>query len=177
MTRPATCFLFLYPLFFGCWQARLLSGRRRPVYPQGKPGKRCGGNKRRRSAGTSFCLPQAPTQEGLDGVERSLIIRRTATKKRAAVFKNRGGHGGACGAGTTPNSRPRSGRPTTWCELASTRSPSTAGTPRIHANQPGIKKEPAIWPALSFFLRTGNLGCTVGCGLSTRLAGRRGCWR
>jgi len=36
-----------------------------------------------------FSRVQAPTQEGLDGVERTRKIRRTATKKRAA-FRNRG---------------------------------------------------------------------------------------
>ena len=34
-----------------------------------------------------FYLVQAPTKEGLAGVERTRRIRRTATKKRASVFK------------------------------------------------------------------------------------------
>lgn len=82
-----------------------------------------------------FCQAQAPTKEGLDGVERTRKIRRTATKKREAVFKNRGGHGGACGAGTTPISRTRSGRPLAWCELASTRH-------SVHGRASGREPEP-----------------------------------
>ena len=47
---------------------------------QGKEQEIPGGNKRRRSAGGTFPAPQAPTKEGLDGVERTPRIRRTATK-------------------------------------------------------------------------------------------------
>ena len=63
-------------VFFGCWQARLLGGRRSPVYPQGKVKEIPGGNQRRRSAGGTFPAPQAPTKEGLDGLERAPRIRR-----------------------------------------------------------------------------------------------------
>ena len=66
-------------LFFGCWQARLLGGRRSPVYPQGKEPEIPGGNQRRRSAGGTFPAPQAPVElaePGLDGVERTPRIRR-----------------------------------------------------------------------------------------------------
>ena len=38
-----------------------------------------------------------------------------------AQRRNRGGHGGACGAVTGPHSRPRSGRPLAWWERASTK--------------------------------------------------------
>src|SRR6478609_11151061 len=40
------------------------------------------GNQRRRSAAGTFPAPLAPTKEGLDGVERTPRIRRTATKRR-----------------------------------------------------------------------------------------------
>jgi hypothetical protein len=63
-------------LFFGCWQARLLGGRRSPVYPQGKvkeiPSRKSATQERRRE----LPAPQAPTKEGLDGVERTPRIRR-----------------------------------------------------------------------------------------------------
>jgi len=41
-----------------------------------------GGNKRGTSTGRKFLPLQAPTKEGLDGVERARTIRRTAAKKR-----------------------------------------------------------------------------------------------
>ncbi|AFR31307.1 hypothetical protein ARUE_232p00990 (plasmid) [Arthrobacter sp. Rue61a] len=62
--------------------------------PLGKVWEIPGGNKRRRSAVGTFPAPQAPEPaEGLDGVERTHRIRRTAAKKRRR--HNRTGHGGA----------------------------------------------------------------------------------
>ena len=90
-----------------------------------------------------FPLVQAPTKEGLEGVERTRKIRRTANKNVEDV-KDRGGHGGACGAGTTPNSRSRSGRPLAWCELASTK-PSVHGRAAAANQQQRDRREaPAL---------------------------------
>ena len=95
---------------------------------QGKEQEIPGGNKRRRSAGGTFPAPQAPTKEGLDGVERTPRIRRTATKN-ACKQQVMTGRSSATDR-QHPTAGRASGRPFNW----------------LHRNQ-GEPSEPARTPA------------------------------
>src|SRR6478735_7117651 len=79
---------------------------------EGKGQEIPGGNKRRRSAAGAFPGPQAPTKEGLDGVERTPRIRRTATRKRRRQDRARGS-GALRRRPLDPTAGRASGRPST----------------------------------------------------------------
>jgi hypothetical protein len=61
-----------------------------PSTRKGKGREIPGGNKRGTSAGRTFPGLQAPTKEGLEGVERARTIRRTAARKRRRHTRARG---------------------------------------------------------------------------------------
>jgi hypothetical protein len=100
----------LSPVVFWLLASSLARRPTEPRLPLGKVGEIPGGNKRRRSAGGKFAR-RRPLEErqGLDGVERTPRIRRTATKRRRRQTGDDGQE--LCDGPAAPNSRPRSGRP------------------------------------------------------------------
>ena len=175
VTRPAAYFSLSLPVVFWLLASSLAQ---RPTEACLPFRARLGKNVEEISAAPEHLFPGAGPDAG--GARRGGAVAHNPEdsnqKTRKRFSKSRGGHGGACGAGTTPNSRTRSGRPLVGCELASTKPPGTSTPRRIFTLHLGIKKEPANGRLFQFSLRTGNLWGTVRCGLSTRMNYRRGCW-
>ena len=98
------------PVVFWLLASSLARRPTEPCLPAGQGPKNLAGPQRSKVPGLGIFGTQAPTKEGLDGVERTPRIRRTATRKRRRQDRARDGRSSAEDS-AGPNSRPRQRTP------------------------------------------------------------------